>query len=192
MAVYYASVLGDKNLQISSLEADVASLNAEADALNATIQDLKNEIAQKNNLITQKNDEIINLNNQITSLTSQLSELNSQIDDLTSQIASKPKIVVDGLTVEDDRSSFPYNLHIYGRIYNTGGRTAYNAFLHIVAFNAEGVAVDYYYYFAGITGGMSLGLDFRVNYTGSPIESWSIKPIWTDELVIPLNGTFPP
>jgi hypothetical protein len=142
--------------------------------------------------LLKKNDEIISLNNQIASLNSQISELNSQIDDLTSQIANKPKIVVDGLTVEDDRSSSPYNLHIYGFVNNTGGSTAYNAFLHVVALNAEGVAIDTYHYFGGITGGMRLGLNFRLNYTGSPIESWLITPIWTDELIIPLSGTFPP
>jgi hypothetical protein len=110
---------------------------------------------------------------------------------LTNQIASKPIIVVDGLTVEDDRRSIPYNLHIYGRVNNTGGGTAYNAFLYIVTFNAEGVAIDTHHYFAGITGGMSLGLDFRVNYTGSPIESWVIMPLYTDKLSS-FGGTFPP
>lgn len=190
--VYYTSVIGDRDCQISNLETEVARLNAEVNTLNATIQKLNNEIAQKNNLLAQKNDEISSLNQQIISLNSQMAELNSQIDDLTSQIANKPKLVVDGLTVEDDRSSIPYNLHIYGFVNNTGGSTAYNAFLHIVAFNAEGLAIDTYHYFAGITGGMHLGLNFRVNYTGSPIESWAITPIWTDDLIIPLSGTFPP
>jgi len=192
LAVYYASVVGDKDNQISNLESEVAPLKAEVDTLNATIQELNNEIAQKNNLIAQKNDEIISLNNQITPLNNQIADLNNQLDDLNSQIANKPNIVVDGLTVEDDRSSVPYNLHIYGRVNNTGGGTAYNAFLYILAFNAEGVAIDTYHGFGGITGGMSLGLDFRLDYTGSPIESWSITPIWTDGLIIPLSGTFPP
>jgi chaperonin cofactor prefoldin len=190
--VYYTSLIVDKDNQISNLEAEAARLNAEVKTLNATIQKLNNEIAQKNNAIAQKNDEIFSLNNQIASLNNQISELNSQIDDLTSQIANKPKIVVDGLNVEDERNSIPYNLHVYGVVNNTGGSTAYNAFLHVVAFNAEGVAIDTCHYFAGITGGMHLGLDFRLNYTGSPIESWFITPIWTDDLIIPLSGTFPP
>lgn len=115
-----------------------------------------------------------------------------QIDDLKSQIANKPKIVVEGLTVEDDRLRVPYNLHIYGRVNNTGGSIAYNAFLHILAFNTEGVAIDTYQGFGGIIGGMDLGLDFRLDYIGSPIKSWYITPIWTDEPIMPLEGTFPP
>jgi cell division protein FtsB len=192
LAVYYASVVGDKDNQISSLESELASCKAEVNTLNATIRDLSNEITQKNNVIAQKNNQIITLNNQITTLTNQIADLNNQIDNLNSQIANKPKIVVDGLTVEDDRSSIPYNLHIYGYINNTGGSTAYNAFLHIGAFNAEGEAIDTYHSFGGITGEMSLGLDFRVDYTGSPIESWFITPIYTDELIIAYSGTFPP
>ncbi len=189
--VYYTAVVGDKDYQISNLEAEVARLNAEVETLNATIEALNDEVAQKNNLLAQKNDEIISLNSQIASLNSQIADLNSQIDELTNQIASKPMIVVDGLTVEDDRTSSPYALHIYGRVNNTGGGTAYNAFLYIIAINAEGVAIDTHYYFGGITAKMSLGLDFRVNYTGSPIESWSITPLYTDKLSS-FGGTFPP
>jgi hypothetical protein len=115
----------------------------------------------------------------------------SVIDDLNSQIANKPKIVIDGLTVEDYRRSTVHNLHIYGLVNNTGGGIAYNGFLQILAFNAEGVAIDTYYDFGGITGGMSLNLDFILDYTGSPIESWTITPIWNDEIPTPLDGTFP-
>jgi cell division protein FtsB len=192
LAVYYASVVGDKDNQISSLQAELASYKAEVNTLNATIQNLSNQITQKNDVIAQKNNEIITLNNQVTTLTNQIADLNNQIDNLNNQIANKPRIVVDGLAVEDDRGNSPYNLHIYGRINNTGGGTAYNAFLHIEAFNAEGVAIDTYHGFGGITGKMSLGLDFRVNYTGSPIENWFITPIYTDEPIIPYSGTFTP
>ena len=115
----------------------------------------------------------------------------SVIDDLNSQIANKPKLVVDGLNVEDNRGSMGNTLRIYGRINNTGEGTAYNALLHVIAFNAEGLAIDEYYNFVGITGGMSLGVDFGLNYTGSPIESYAISPTYTDVLPTPVNGTLP-
>lgn len=190
--VYYNSLIDDKNYQISSLEAELTRLNAEVDRLNATIQKLNDEIAQKDNELAQKDNEISSLNNQMTSLNNQIAELNNQLDGLTGQITNKPNLVLDNLIVEDDRSSIPYNLHIDCWVNNTGGSTAYNAFLHITAFNAEGLAIDMYYSFGGITGRMHLGLNFRVNYTGSPIESWAITPIWTDKLIIPSSGTFPP
>jgi len=183
--VYYNSVINDKNNQISSLEAEVTSLESEVGKLNATVQSLNRDLAQKNN-------EINNLNYQITLLNSQIADLNSQITALSSQTANQPKLVVDNFTVEDDRSSVPYNLHIYGRVNNTGGGTAYNAVLHIIALSADGVAVNTYYSFTGITARMSLGLNFRLNYTGSPIRSWSITPIWTDKSVTPYSGTFSP
>ena len=115
----------------------------------------------------------------------------SVIDDLNSQIANKPKLVVDGLNVEDNRGSMGNTLRIYGRINNTGEGTAYNALLHVIAFNAEGLAIDEYYNFVGITGGMSLSVDFGLAYAGSPIDNYAITPIYTDGLITPMNGTLP-
>lgn len=174
LAVYYASVVGDKDNQISSLEAELTSYRDEVNTLNSTIEDLSEDITQRNN--------------EIFSLNSQIANLNSQIENLSSQIANKPKLVVDGLTVEDDRSSIPYSLHIYGRINNTGEGTAYNAVLHVTALNAEGEAIDTYYNFAGIPAKMSVGVDFELNYTGSSIERWFITPIYTDETILPYNS----
>jgi len=173
---YFTSIINDSDPQILSLEAEVARLASETDRLNATVQSLNVDIAQKNN-------EINNLNYEINSLNSQIAELNSQIDDLNNQVANQPKLVLDSYTVEDDRSSVPYNLHIICRVNNTGGSTAYNALLHVTAFNAEGLAISDYYDFTGITAKMTAGFDFRMNYTGSAITAWSITPIWTDGLV---------
>jgi uncharacterized protein YoxC len=190
LIVYYNSVMDDKNIQISVLQTQVDSLNVEVDRLNATIQKLNTELDQKNRQVSNLNSQITSLNNQIAGLNSQINDLTSQISNLTSQVTNKPNLIAESFTVEDDRSSIPYNLHIAGRVNNTGGSTAYNAFLHVVAFNAEGLAIDDFYYFGGITGHMSLGLDFRLNYTGSPIQRWSISPIWTDKLTTVSNGSF--
>ena len=116
-----------------------------------------------------------------------IDELNAE---LNSQVVSRANLVIDDLNVEDDRGGgLGNNLHIYGRVYNTGEKNAYNAYLHIVAFNAEGEAIDSFYGFGGVVAGMFLGLDFRLDYTGSPLEVWSIMPIWTDELAMPMNST---
>ncbi len=124
-----------------------------------------------------------------------IADKDRQIADLKSETDKNPKIVIDGLTVEDDRTHVPYTLHIYGFVNNTGQSIAYNAVLHIIATNTEGYvrgyAIDAFHDFTGITGGMSLGLDFRLEYAGSPIEWWAITPVWTDALVTGLQGTFP-
>lgn len=184
LATYYNSVLSDKNRQISSLQEEVTLLRAQIDSLNATTQ-------QQNSQIAQKNEALDTLNNKIIELNSEISDLNSQIDNLTSQLGNQSKLIIDSITVTDERSSTANYLHITCRVKNTGTSTAYNALLHVIAFNAEGIAIDDYHSFTGITGGMSLGLDFTVNYTGSPINNWVITPIWTSQRVTPTTGTLP-
>jgi cell division protein FtsL len=169
--VYYNSVISDKDNRISALNAQVASLNTKVNQLNVTVNELNAEIGPKNAQIN-------NLNSQINNLNAQIAGLNSQIANLTSQEANKPNVVVQSLTVQDDRSSVPYSLHVSATITNTGGSTAYEAYLHVVAINAEGTAIDSMYSFTGITPHVNLGLDFRLNYTGSPIQSWSVTPVW--------------
>ncbi|MBT0158519.1 hypothetical protein G4O51_00880 [Candidatus Bathyarchaeota archaeon A05DMB-2] len=188
---YYNSIIGDKDRQISNLQEEVASLNAQVNSLNTTIQQKNKEIAQKNEALDSLNSEIIELNSQIADLNGQVSSLNSQIDSLNSQVDAQPQLVIDSIAVTDERNSTPYSLHIACRVNNTGTRTAYNALLHVMAFNAEGLAIDDYHSFTGITGGMSLGLDFRINYTGSPINNWMVAPVWTNQPSIPLTGTLP-
>jgi hypothetical protein len=95
---------------------------------------------------------------------------------------AKPYIVTTGLTAKSDRAKVPYSLHVSGWINNTGGGTAYNAFLHIIAMNGEGTAVDRNYSFTGITPHMNLGLDFKFSYQGSEIINCTVTPIYTDAL----------
>ena len=102
---------------------------------------------------------------------------------------SKPNILTSGLMAQDVRSIFSCSLHVSGSINNTGGGTAYNASLHIVANNKEGTAVDTYYSFGGLTGHRTLGLNFRLGYSGSPIDSCTITPVYTDSLPPISNGT---
>lgn len=175
--VYYTSVIHEKDNQITTLKARVAELQAQVDRLNEQITQLKVEIDEKNGQIEELKDQLNSLNSQAASLNSQIADLNAQI----AQLMNAPNLVVDNIRVNDDRSSEPYNLHIICRVNNTGGRTAYQGYLHVMAQNIEGnLAIDYMYPFTGITAHMDLTLDFKVNYTGSPIHGWSIDPVWTD------------
>jgi hypothetical protein len=55
------------------------------------------------------------------------------------QDSSKPNIVVVHVNVLDDRTQPPYSLSVTALLNNTGGGTAYNAYLHVIAYNKEGV-----------------------------------------------------
>ena len=102
----------------------------------------------------------------------------------TNPDSSKPNIITTGLNTTDERVIPPYRLHISGRLNNTGGGTAYNAYLHIIAYNKEGLAVDSNYEFGGMTGHITLGLDFKLNYTGSQIDNCTITPFYYGHLQI--------
>jgi len=79
-------------------------------------------------------------------------------------------INVKNLTVTDDRGKNNYYLYIRGIMNNTGP-TLYGAFLHVTAYNKEGIAIDKFYPFGGMSGHSTLGLDFRLPYSGSPISN---------------------
>jgi uncharacterized protein YoxC len=183
--VYYNYVLSDRGTQISALNAQVASLTNQVKQLNETVNELNAEIGPKNAQIS-------NLNSQIASLNSQIDALNQQIANVTSQEENKPNIVVQNLSVQDQRSTSSNSLSISCRLVNTGGSTAYGAYLHVVAINTEGTAIDDQHSFGGLTPNVGLLLDYSINYTGSPIQTWSVTPIWTGgagETTHP-NGTF--
>jgi hypothetical protein len=188
LVVYYNPIINDKDNQINALLFQASSLKAEENRLHATVNDLNTELDQKDNQTSILNSQINSLNDQITALITQIGVLNSS---LASQDVKEPNLTIESLAVEDVRSATPYNLHFVCMVNNTGGTTAYNAFLHVTAFNQEGLAIDSFQNFGGITGHMSLGLNFKMNYTGSPIKSWSITPIWSDTIVTGSSGSFP-
>ncbi len=122
---------------------------------------------------------------QITKLPTQILQP-SNID-----IGNRPYVTFKNLTVLDDRTSLPYNLHVSCWLNNTGGGTAYNAYLHVTAFNQEGTAVDKFYSFGGMTPHVGLGLDFRLDYTGSQIKACTVAPIYADSIGTVSNTTLP-
>jgi peptidoglycan hydrolase CwlO-like protein len=190
--VYSTSILSDKNQQISSLQDEVAPLNAKIDSLNATIQQQNEVIAQKNEALDSLNNRIIDLNSQLANLSDQVSSLTSQLDRANNQITSQSNLLLDSITVTDETVNTTSGiLHISCRVTNNGTDNAFNALLQVTAISTGGIVIDEYHPFGGITGGMSLTLNFSINYTGAPVISWMIRPIWTNLMALPYTGTLP-
>jgi hypothetical protein len=97
-------------------------------------------ISYYNGEISSKKSKIALLNDKIANLTNQISNLNSQLADLTNAY------LVTALGVTEIPYNSPYNgvalpynnLYIAGSVTNTGESTAYNAGLHVVAYNSTG------------------------------------------------------
>jgi peptidoglycan hydrolase CwlO-like protein len=188
--VYSTSILSDKNQQICSLQDEVAPLNAQIDSLNATIQQQNEVIAQKNEALDTLNNRIIDLNSQLANLTDQVSALTAQIDRANNQVTSQSNIILSDITVTDERINATSGiLHISCQVTNNGTNNAFDALLKVSAISAGGIVIDEYYPLGGLTGGMTRFPDFSINYTGSPVISWMIRPIWTNLLALPYTGT---
>lgn len=95
-------------------------------------------------------------------------------------VGSGPNIEVVHASAEDDRPQPPYSLSVAVLLNNTGSGTAYDAYLHVIAYNNEGVAIDKLYLFGGMTGHVTLGLNCNYNYSGNSIDNCTITPIYTD------------
>ncbi len=104
-------------------------------------------IVYYNNILNEKNSKIALLNSQIPNLNSQISNLKNQVTNLTS-----PNLVTTITTQEIPEFSpeypggphytTPFNfVQITGTVTNTGGGTAFNAGLHVVGYDLNGVLV---------------------------------------------------
>jgi hypothetical protein len=89
-------------------------------------------------------------------------------------------INTSSLKAQDCRSSTSNYLQISGFVNNTGDGTAYNAYLHVVAMNLEGKAIDSNYSYAGVPPHMGDWIGDSFNYRGSPIINCTITPAYTD------------
>ena len=95
----------------------------------------------------------------------------------------KPYVIVGDFSARDYRGNPPYSIQINGKGINNGGSIAYNGFLHVVAMNNEGVAIDTYHDFGGITPHVPIGFSFSLKYNNSsPITNCTITPIYTDTI----------
>jgi hypothetical protein len=102
-------------------------------------------------------------------------------DDPLYQGVYKPHVITTNLTAQDYRgNTSSSSLHIGGWVNNTGDGIAWDALLHVVAMNKEGVAVDTNYSFTGITAHVGLGLNFELRYTGSPLTNCTVSPLYND------------
>ena len=198
------SQIGDLHSQVSSLQSEnankqnqISSLNTQIEQLNGEINNVRTEAAQKDASLENKDHQIDSLNSQISSLASQVNELNSQVSSLGGQIAHlKEAYIVTALGAKEILESTPYHLYISGTVINTGGGTAYNAGLHVVAYNVNGsLAINMTVSFFGTFGngpGVSSGVQLEmlpvaetknvsVNiFHEGILGTWDITPVSTN------------
>ena len=91
----YTSIIGEKDLQIASLNLQIAeknitisSLNSQIAVKDSEIQSLRSQIDSLNNAIASLNSEIANKNSEISSLKSQIANLNYSYLSLKSEYDS--------------------------------------------------------------------------------------------------------
>ena len=125
------------------------------------------------------------LEGNITYYNSQINSLNSQINSLTAEIATlegviaslkAPKLVEVDLNTEDRRPFLqtPY-LYVHGYICNVGTELAYNARIHVVAYQSGGVvAIDTYIDLGTIQGETWTTVDAKIYYSGSALTYWEL------------------
>jgi outer membrane murein-binding lipoprotein Lpp len=168
-------------------------------------------VSDKNSKIELMNSQIANLNSQISDLKSQVANLNGQITNLTSAnlVTALGITEVQYNSGHDMTNPAPFNhLYIAGSVTNMGEGTAYNAGLHVVAYdangglvinmtvplayiasfgtNAETVAYALEHY--GGRSSLQLGsllttqtadIDIQIFHEGNA-SNWNITPVWTN------------
>jgi hypothetical protein len=154
--VYYNGVVNEKNSKITSLNNQIASLNGEVSNLtaqSANLGALQANLTAANTEIANLTSQNLNLNNEIQNLKGQAANLESQLANLSSQVAILTTAnIVTALGIREIPTTYqidvgttqylsaPYNhLYIAGSVTNSGAGTAFNAGLHVVAIDANGV-----------------------------------------------------
>jgi hypothetical protein len=152
-----------------------------------------------NGVVNQKDSEISSLNNQIANLTSQISSLNDEIANLTTANLNASLVVGE----YSDTTNF---LNLDGSVANVGEGTAYNAGLHVIAYDAQGVLQinatvplafeetftnPYGNWEAGsgliggshsvtsLNGGQTAQIRLNIDHAGT-VTNWTITPVWTN------------
>jgi len=191
-------------LFVSAIAGTAFYYNGVVNSGNSKIALMHSNIANLINEITDLNNEIINQSSEIANLNSQISNLNGQVTKLTS-----PNLVTAlGLNEILSNSSLsgtlaPYNhLEISGTVTNMGESTAFNAGLHIEAYDADGtleinmtVPLDNGASFGtnaatDVYGSSSLQLgnldSWQVStisiaiYHEGTVTNWTLTPVWTN------------
>jgi len=110
---------------------------------------------------------------------------------LTNIPDNEPNVITSKLHVVDNRLAQPYSIQVNGWLNNTGGGTAYNLFVHVIAFGSQGLVINDYLSMGGITPHATLGMGFNLIHAGEPIVNCSIIPVYTDALMPSNNCTLP-
>jgi outer membrane murein-binding lipoprotein Lpp len=155
-----------------------------------------------NNAVSFRDSIIGGLSSQVNSLNNQIADLNSQISSLKNRMAAN---LVTALGASEVQSNSTYNadnpttfnhLFISGTVRNEGLETAYNAGLHVVAYDATSevvinmtVPLGYGTYGSGSSNSpLTLGrLNSQESVTVSisivhinVAATWKITPVWTN------------
>jgi hypothetical protein len=171
-----------------------------------------NTIYAQDSKIALLNTQEQNLNNEVANLTSQISSLKGQITNFTTAYLTTAleanEIITSAYTAT---KSIPYNyLYISGSVTNTGDGMAYNAGLHVVAYDAHGnrtLDIDMTFPLSGGTFGTDSGIDAYVTnsqqypesslqlgklaggetatiniqiFHEGTVSNWTITPVWTN------------
>jgi len=151
-----------------------------------------------NGITKDRNSEIASLNNKITNLNTKISNLTVQLTNLTS--ANLVTIAL-GVTEVPYNSQISLNsalppdnyLYITGLVTNTGDGIAYNAGLHVIAYDATGtleinttvpltagtVYIDSSLPLGNLVGGQNATIEIVLYHEGT-VTNWTVTPVWTN------------
>ena len=191
-------------LFVSAIAGTAFYYNGIVDGGNSKIALMRSNIANLINEITDLNNEIINQSSEIANLNSQISNLNGQVTKLTSPNLVTALGINEILSNSSSGGTLaPYNhLEISGTVTNVGESTAFNAGLHIVAYDANGeleinmtVPLDNGGSFgtdaateAYGTSSLQLGnsaswqvstISIAIYHEGT-VTNWTLTPVWTN------------
>jgi hypothetical protein len=152
-----------------------------------------------NGVVNDRDSKIALLNNQIAKLSNQISNLTSQITNLTSAN------LMTALGIKEETSVPNNHLWMTGWVFNKGLGTAYNAGLHVVAYDAKGTLevnmtvplVDgmgevFYTFdiiprdsqintlqFGSLDAGQNATITLSIFHEGL-VTNWTVTPVWTN------------
>jgi hypothetical protein len=169
-------------------------------------------IAYYNGLVTDKNSQIASLDNQISNQSSEIANLTSQVRNLQGQITilttANLTASISFLETPPARAYGSYIgfLNLDGSVANVGKSMAYNAGLHVVAYDAQGVLeinatvplafeeeftnpFGYFQVASGLIGGsysvtklgagQSAQIRLNIDHLGT-VTNWTATPVWTN------------
>jgi hypothetical protein len=175
---------------------------------NGVLNDKNSKIDSLNNEITNQNNEIANLTSQISNLTSQVTNLTTSANLKTAlNVTDEQAYTTDVIGVVD--SNYPFhNMYISGSVTNIGKAIAFNAGLHVVAYDNSALEVDMT---VPLGDGLAFGTDSATNaflannltygisslklssldngqtmtinisiYHEGNVSNWTITPVWTN------------